>query len=54
MVRAAASEVGMGYALRHLVLALALLPLLFLGIFLVTRLVESDQINWRLAARPPA
>lgn len=53
MFRAGASEVGTGYALRHLVLAMALLPLLFLGVFLITRLVEADLVNWRLAKRPP-
>jgi hypothetical protein len=54
MFRAAASEVSVGYAVRHLVLAILLLPALFLGVFLVTRLVEADLVNWRLAARPPA
>jgi hypothetical protein len=54
MTRAGANEVGTGYAVRHLLLALLLIPILFLGVFLVTRLVESDLVGWRLAARPPA
>jgi hypothetical protein len=54
MVRASAREVGVGYAIRHLLLAIVLLPVMFLGVFLVTRLVESDMVTWRLAARPPA
>jgi hypothetical protein len=44
---------SVGYAVRHLLLALVLLSILFLGVFLVTRLVEADLVNWRLAARPP-
>jgi hypothetical protein len=54
MVRAAAGEVGVGYAVGHLLLAIVLLPILFLGVFLITRLVEADLANWRLAGRPPA
>ena len=51
MYRAGASEVGRGYALRQLLLAVILLPVAFLGVFLVTRLVEADLVNWRLARR---
>ena len=39
---------------RHLVLAIVLMPVLFLGVFLVTRLVEADLANWRLAERRAA
>jgi hypothetical protein len=52
MFRAALREVGVRYAVGHLLLAMVLLPVVFLGVFLVTRLVESDFINWRLAERP--
>jgi hypothetical protein len=51
MYRAAAAEAGAGYAARHVVLAIILMPLLLLGLFFVTRLVEADLINWRLAER---
>ena len=53
VTRAAAAEVSVGYAVRHLCLAVALYPVFLLGIFLVPRLVESDMIKWRLAERPP-
>ena len=54
MTRAAAAEAGTAYATRHLVLAILLTPALFTGPFLVSRLVEADLVNWRLAQRPPA
>ena len=47
MTRAAAREVGTGYAVRHLLLAIALTPVLLLGIFLVLLLVQADMIKWR-------
>ncbi len=47
MTRAAANEAGTRYAAMHFLLALALLPVLFLGVFVVTRLVESDLSKWR-------
>jgi hypothetical protein len=50
MTRAAAREAGRGYATRQLVLVL--FPVLFAGVFLVTRMVEADLVNWRLANRP--
>lgn len=50
MTRAAACEVGAGYALRHLLLAIALMPVLFLGVLVVPLMVQSDMIKWRDAA----
>jgi hypothetical protein len=52
MTRAAIAEAGPTYAVRHLVLAIVLTPALFAGPFLVSRLVEADLVNWRLAQRP--
>ena len=49
MTRAAARELGTGYAVRHLLLAVALTPVLLLGIFIVPLLVQSDMIKWREA-----
>ena len=46
MTRVAMVAVGVGYAVRQLLLALALSPVLLLGVFLVPRLIESDLMNW--------
>lgn len=43
---AAYIEAGAGYATRHLVLAIILLPWGFFGIFLVPILLESDMLKW--------
>jgi len=43
---AAYIEAGPGYATRHLVLAIILLPWAFFGIFLVPILLESDMFKW--------
>ena len=51
MTRAATTEVSTSYALRHLFLAIALTPILFLGVFVVPVLVQLDLIKWRDAAR---
>ena len=47
MTRLAADEVGRGYAIRHLILAILLWPILLLGIFVVPALVEEDVIRLR-------
>jgi len=39
-------EAGAGYATRHLLLAIILLPWGFFGIFLVPILLESDMLKW--------
>lgn len=39
-------EAGIGYATRHLVLAIILLPWGFFGILLVPILMESDMLKW--------
>lgn len=55
MTRAAAREVSAGYALRHLVLAIALMPVFFLGVLIVPLMVQSDMIKWRdMSDRPRA
>ena len=46
MTRYAASNFGVGYAVRHLVMAIVLAPLLFLGVFLVSFLVQADIERW--------
>jgi hypothetical protein len=48
MTRAAWHAVDSGYAIRHLGLAIFLMPLALLGVFLVTRLVESDIKKWQV------
>jgi hypothetical protein len=53
MTRAAAREVGTGYAVRHLVLGIVLMPLFFLGVLAVPLMVQSDLIKWRDAADRP-
>jgi uncharacterized protein involved in response to NO len=55
MTRYAAHNVGAGYAVRHLALAIVLTPFLLLGVFLVSRLVQADIERWLLTAdeRPP-
>jgi hypothetical protein len=42
MTRAAAGELGTGYAVRHLILALVLLPFFLLGLFMIPGLVASE------------
>ena len=55
MTRYAAHNLGTGYAVRHLLLGVALTPILLIGIFLASRLVEADIERWHLTAeRPPA
>jgi hypothetical protein len=49
MFRVAAAAVGRGYAARQLAVALLLMPALGVGVFLVTRLVRSDLLNWQLS-----
>lgn len=49
MTRYAASNVGRGYAIRHLVLAIALTPILLVGVLLISRLVQADVERWILA-----
>jgi hypothetical protein len=49
MARYAAHNVGRAYAIRHLVLAIILTPILFLGVFLVSRLVQADIERWLAA-----
>jgi hypothetical protein len=54
MTRYAAHNAGTAYAVRHLALAIALMPVMLLGIFLVSRLVQADIERWHLTAqRPP-
>jgi hypothetical protein len=47
MTRAAAREVDRAYAARHLILAILLLPIFFLGVFFVPTIVESDLARWQ-------
>jgi hypothetical protein len=42
MFRAAFAQVGRGYAVRHLILAIVLTPLLLAGVFAIPLLVRSD------------
>ena len=51
--RAATHEVGVGYAARHITLAILLMPFLLLGIYIVPPLVESDMLNWRRTEEYP-
>lgn len=54
MTRYAAHNFGTAYAVRHLLLAIVLSPILLLGVFLVSRLVQADIERWHLNAdRPP-
>jgi len=48
MTRTAAREIGPAYATRHLLLALLLLPFLFLGPLLIPHLVQADAKRLRL------
>jgi hypothetical protein len=45
--RAARTEVNLAYSMRHLMLAILLCPVFFLGVWLVPVLVHSDLIKWR-------
>ncbi len=47
--RAATAEVNLTYSIRHLILAVFLCPVFFLGIWLVPVLVNSDLVKWRRA-----
>ena len=40
-------EVDCGYAIRHLLLAIALCPFMLLGLFLIPSLVQTDIEKWR-------
>ncbi len=54
MTRYAAHNFGTSYAVRHLILAIVLLPILLFGVFLVSGLVQADVERWHLTAdRPP-
>jgi hypothetical protein len=50
MAQYAAANRGRAYAVRHTLLAIALTPLALIGIFAVSRLVESDIERWHLDA----
>jgi hypothetical protein len=45
--RLAQSQVGTGYAVRHVLLTIMLMPIVFLGIWVVPELIKSDLINSR-------
>jgi len=47
MTRLAALEVSAGYAIRHLLLGLLLLPIFGIGLMIVPVIVESDLVKWR-------
>jgi len=47
MTRLATREVSTGYAIRHLLLALLLMPIFALGLIVVPLMVESDLVKWR-------
>ena len=49
MTRTAAHEISPAYAVRHLILALLLLPIFFLGPLLVPKLVQADARRLRLS-----
>lgn len=49
MTRYANSNVGKAYAIRHLALAIVLAPIFFLGVFLVSRLVQADIERWLMS-----
>jgi hypothetical protein len=52
LAKASCATVGTGYAVRHLILAVALLPVCLLGIFLVPMLVQSDLVKLHRAREP--
>jgi predicted membrane protein len=47
LFRAAAAEVGVGYALRHVILIVVFLPIACVSLFAVTSAVESDILKWQ-------
>ena len=47
MGRAAWNDVDGSYAAQQVVLAIALTPMFFLGVWIVPALVKSDLIKWR-------
>jgi hypothetical protein len=49
MTRTAAREISPAYATRHLLLALLLLPILFIGPLLIPHLVQADARRLRLS-----
>jgi hypothetical protein len=54
MTQAAVREGGTGYAVKHLVVAIVLSPILLLGVFLVPLMVQADVARRRMRGREEA